>query len=180
MEYDMVIFILTRIIIPLSLWSTLLTLVSPAHSITSNITVTNAKRPTKTTGRSPSSTILSAAVASANIKQRNVNVSYNSEKELLVWSSPTSYNNNITNLSENPVTFLIFSEGIIRDLTYHFCNHITSSFCVYQISCWTVDPSSFCFNVTIKRHNSTARLLLARKKHKLIEYRWELNIPIFA
>jgi hypothetical protein len=58
----------------------------------------------QTTGRSPSSTILSAAVASANIKQRNVNVSYNSEKELLVWSSPTSYNNNITNLSENPVT----------------------------------------------------------------------------
>lgn len=173
MEYDMVIFILTRIVIPLSLWSTLLTLVSPAHSITSNITVTNAKRPTKTTGRSPSSTILSAAVASANIKQRNVNVSYNSEKELLVWSSPTSYNNNITNLFENPVTISDIQGG---DHT----GFITSSFCVYQISCWTVDPSSFCFKVTIKRHNSTAILLLARKKHKLIEYRWELNIPIFA
>lgn len=101
MEYDMVIFILTRIIIPFSLCFTLLTLVSPAHSITSNITVANAKRPTKTTGRLPSSTILSAAFASANIKQRNVNVSYGSEKELLVWGSLTSYYKFIRKHSNN-------------------------------------------------------------------------------
>ena len=97
----MVIFILTRIIIPFSLCFTLLTLVSPAHSITSNITVANAKRPTKTTGRLPSSTILSAAFASANIKQRNVNVSYGSEKELLVWGSLTSYYKSIRKHSNN-------------------------------------------------------------------------------